>query len=404
MSATFSKVIRLIGKALSARVEDGDLILEMLSSKHIFEEIDALDDHYTIRVYSGGIEIYGREDLASTSQIVLHVQRVQSAQHFIANSLDALISYQGGVYLSRPPGDWYLIREKYRKGDASGGSPQVDGYLRLPYLLEFMREAFDFSAHEGVVERMIILGGHRFDLPIAMNAPSLELCPSRELIESVRDDVLSRPQRKAKERLFKKAVEAQLSDVAENNRFTVFLHHFDRIVRSYEASRDNFISEFEFDKLKERFESRRHEFILKIDGICGDLLTKVLAVPIAQALVVGQYKADGPVILNVALLLGSLIFTIIGAFFVANQIHSLSELRKTVVAERNEVELKHPDLHRRISDTYSAVLSRAKWYGRIIPWSVAVLLIISFGMSVMAFGKYPPGNSIELEPPSALQK
>lgn len=80
MSVHFSKVIRLIGKALSARVEDGDLILELISSRHLFDELDALSDHYTTRVYSGGTEIYAHEDLASVSQVVLRVQRVQSAQ------------------------------------------------------------------------------------------------------------------------------------------------------------------------------------------------------------------------------------------------------------------------------------------------------------------------------------
>ena len=129
--------------------------------------------------------------------------------------------------------------------------------------------------------------------------------------------------------------------------------------------------------------------MLKIDSVCSDLLTKVLALPVAQAIVVSQYK-DGAVLANLALVFGSAIVSLLGVAFISNQIHAIREIRKSAMRERDEVAERYPDLYKRIDGSYKQVIVRLALYARLLPAMVALLLLVSFLFSVSGYDQAAP--------------
>jgi hypothetical protein len=390
MPSLLQKLVSLTRESESASLQDDSLRLICHLSSDVLRSIKDIAQTKSVRLYKDGDEIFTEfDDMATGSIIELRISGVQTSVCHVAQNIHGFLAYQDGVFLSSSrPQEWYLIDEDFLSGEAAD-NPVVAAYERLPSFIALLREIFDFVAPHGTREKFVVLSGKKIEIPVAYTVEDLQEIPSNEAIDRVRDDVLSPPQAMAKKELFKRAVVRFLDDIDLYGRFARLTAGFDVVVRSYEANRDNFFSEFEFEKLAEQFERKRQEFMLKIDAVCGDLLTKVLAVPVGQAIVVSQYK-DAAVFGNVALLTGSTIFTLIGIAYVSNQVHSIREIRSNAKREKKEIEVKYPALHARVAGTYGAVLRRVNWYGRVVPALVTALLFAGFLVSLAGFNRMAP--------------
>lgn len=389
MATPIANVAALIEKGTLPELVNGDLRVVCEVDADLPQLLQDIHPQHSVRVFRDEIEIHDFDDLRLGDSVKVHVRKVQSAQAYVGESLDGMLSYQGGQFLVKEPREWYLIDESRMRGQVPA-SLAVQGYARVPEFLAFLRGVLDFVAPNGVIEVFVILVSRRLDVPVRYAAADLAKMPSIDEFEEVRDDVLANPQSRAKRELLKRAIVNFLEPVPENERFGALMRGFSSVKKSYEASRDNFLSDFEFEKLSERFEQRRQEFMLKLDGLCGDLLNKVIAIPIGQAVVVSQYKTGNAGLANAALLFGSALFTVIGFAFVINQVHSIREVRDSAKREVVEVESKFPSLYARIEHTYGAVLYRLRWYARLIPALVSLLLLAGFGFSVAGFDAVEP--------------
>lgn len=384
MSAQFERVVAVIRSA-EHRALDGDaVLLSIRLNEDLKATIEAIHGENAVRIFDvSGVEVY--DDFADLSVGVdykLSISKVQGYAFHISGSLREFLSFQGGRFLVDPPTVWYLLQEDYISGNLTLDD-RVSGFNRLPAFLKFIDGIADFSSPRGVKRIYAMLGGTKLAFPVECSAAELPLIPSEGDILALKEEVLLPPRVKAKVGLYKRAVIRYLDGVEESARFVALIRGFASIGEIYEASRDNYLSEFEFEKLNEQFERKRQEYMVKIDAVCGDLLTKVLALPVAQAIVVSQYKT-GADFANAALLFGSALLSVLGVAFVSNQVHAVKEIRKAAIRERDEVKLKHPELFGRIKSSYGSVIGRLRTYARLLPIIVSLLIFMSFLIS--AFG------------------
>jgi hypothetical protein len=392
MASSFEKLVSLVRKSDSAALLDHVLWLTFHITPGVLEEVVAIAENKAVRTYVDNAEVFDFEHLKDAKVVRCSISGVESHTAFVAQNLEKFLRHQGGIFLSTEhPDEWYLIDEDYWSVEQPSND-LLSAYKRLPGLLSFLKETFDFVAPDGVREKYILLAGSKIEIPISYSARDLARVPSDGALVELRDDIFSPPQVLAKKELFKRAVSRFIGSVDCDDRFVAMLGGFGIIAKSYSADRDNFFSEFQFDKLAEQFERKRQDFMLKIDSVCGDLLTKVLAVPIGQAIVVSQYKSGSEVFGNVALLAGSAIFTAVGMAFVLNQVHSIREVRASARREKDEIEIKYPALNQRVKNTYGSVLRRVNWYGRALPALVIILLAMGFVVSLAAYDRVEPCN------------
>ncbi len=403
MSVQFQRLVEIARSGRSAEVRGDSLRVTLAPTpqiKHLLEEVHEAGN--AIRLFKDGREIYvDFLDLDEMVEISITVARVQGAVFHIAHGIEDFLSYQGGRFLVDPPANWYLVGENYSSGEAAN-SDAVAGYLRLPNLLDLLDKVSDFSTSREVTRLYVFLAGERYDLPVVCGIEQLSFVPTDEEVEALREDVFGKPRMLAKKELLKRAMVRHFKPVTELGRFSALLASFSSIATAYEAARDNFVSEFEFEKLSEKFERKREEYMLKIDSVCSDLLTKVIALPVAQALVVSQYK-DGAGLANFALLFGSAMVAILGVAFISVQVHAIREIRKSALRERDEVRKNYPELYRRVQDSYGAVVFRLAVYGRFLPAAIGVLILASFLFSVSGYDQASPCSGCVSEMLSSMK-
>lgn len=389
MTVQLDRIVSVIRSGLRSVLIADALSVRIVAGVELLNTLEAIHDANTVRVFEGGVELYVELREIEIGRIVdVTVARVQTQSFHLAQNLAELVEYQDGRFLTHSPDAWYLIDEDFRSGEPAKNLG-IDGYNRLPEFLSFLGSVADFTSTHEVRRSYVFLAQERLDVPVVCGATALVQLPTSEEIRILVDEVLAPPQAKAKKGLYKRALLRYLDSVPDQGRFEALVRGFATVTKSFEASRDNFLSEFEFDKLNERFERKREEYMLKIDAVCGELLTKVLALPVAQAIVVSQYK-DGASLSNVALLVGSGIVAALGAAFVSNQVHAIREIRANAIRERQDVERRHPELHLRIRNSYDSVLHRLSVYGRVLPGIVFAVLLVSFLISLLGFDRVEP--------------
>lgn len=335
-----------------------------------FEGAPKLQEGQRLRVVVAGI---GRRD-----------------NRLVMQNLDSLLSYQGNALQGRPPTDFFLVREDYAAGEEPRDAA-VAGYVALPALLAFLREACDVELPlPGGQWAFVIVSGKRINLPIAYTAEALRTAPRPEQVAAAAEQVLSTPQKAEKRELFKRVLVRALQDLDENTRFTKLLTGFSGLIKSFEADRDHFLSEFAFEKLREQFERKRVDYLLKIDNAVSSLVGKVLAIPIGQAVVVSQLSPDEVKWFgNVALILGSFFFTVIGVLVFYSHLITLADLERDVQDEKNQAEAKYPALHSRVKESFDPVFKRAR-NARRIGWFACCFLVAGFLVSLAGFDRVPP--------------
>lgn len=389
MSVQLQRIVEVIRQGREPVVRGDLLYVFVRATPRIKELLADIHEGNAVRVFAGDVEQYEDfADLDDQADFRVSIAQIQGAVFHVAQDFASFLDYQEGRFLVEPPASWYLIKSNYLSGEVAK-SEEVKGYLRLPQFLELLEEVSDFCSVKDVVKFYVFLADQRFDLPIVCEPGALKKVPSVEAIEALREDVFVKPRQPAKRELLKRSMVRHMRSIEERSRFSSLLRSFPSVVASYEAARDNFVSEFEFEKLNEKFERKREEYMLKIDSVCSDLLTKVLALPVAQAIVVSQYK-DGALLANLALVFGSAIVSLLGVAFISNQIHAIREIRKSAKRERDEVAERYPDLYKRIEDSYKQVIFRLALYARVLPAIVGLLLLLSFLFSVSGYDQTAP--------------
>jgi len=390
VSAQFLRILAIARASTCARIDGEALIADVRICERLRVQLDEIHELNSVRVFDPtGVEIHDDFMVLEVGlKCRVHIARVQGSTFHFAENLGGLLAFQGGQYLYSRPAFWYLIEEDHAWDEATTNS-RILGLKRIGALVELLESAADIVTTQGVHKVFVFLGNERVNVPLQYAASDLEEVPGSEDIEASREELLTPPRVKLKLALYKGALARHLGSVEEKLRFVALMKGFSTIERAYSANRDNFLSEFEFEKLNEKFERKREEYMVRIDAICGDLLTKVLALPVAQAIVVSQYK-DGADFANAALIAGSFILSILGIGFVANQVHAIREMRAAAARERDEVKAKHPELFVRIKGSYGAVLTRLRFYARLLPITVSVLILLSFFISALGYDAVSP--------------
>ena len=385
MSAQFLRILSVARSSQCRRIVGEALVLDLRICEKVRNELHEIHESNNVRIFDlGGSEIH--DDFLSLPLGIdckAQIYRVQNSTFHFAENLERLIDFQGGQYLYARPIYWYLIKEDYAFGESATDS-RILGLQRVAMLIELLESLSDIVTAHGVYKVCVLLGTDRINIPVHYAARDLDIVPTCDAIEAMREELLSPPRVKLKVALYKGALARHLGAIDENLRFTAFLRGFSFVEQAYLANRDNFLSEFEFEKLNEKFERKREEYMVRIDAVCGDLLTKVLALPVAQAIVVSQYK-EGADFANAALLAGSFIISMLGIAFVSNQVHAIREMRAAAIRERDEVKEKHPELFHRIKRSYGAVVYRLRFYARLLPIAVNLLILLSFFVSALGY-------------------
>lgn len=390
MNAYFQALVQLLKASHVVALSHYELRLRCVASDRLRSLASELASEFspfpTVVHQDGAERLDGVAGLVDGQVFEIVVSRVTHNTRGVWRNLRDMLTWQHGTFLNRIPDEFYLVEEGYAS-DEAGAKPVVAAYQRIPKFLAFLQETSDARYEIADRDTFVIVTGKKINVPVLYTVDDLASMPAEALIDHATAVALSVPQKPEKLELLKRVVVRTLQDIDEKQRFSRLLISFPHVVSAFEADRDHYMSEFAFEKLRDSFERKKLDYVLKIDSAVSDLVGKVLAIPIGQAVIVSQYT-QGSNFANLALLVGAISFTAIGSLLFASHLSTLSELATEISAERDATEKKHPELFKRLKDVFDPLKRKAN-LGRAVAWLTLVLMLIGFALSVWGFLRVP---------------
>ena len=391
---TLDAISALVDSANDVRLVDEDLVFKFSRAELAITDFWRLDSQgLSPLVMQGHRETADIEGVDSREpcEVKIRLSELQRQSWGVWENLRSMLTWSGAILARLPPDDFYLLEGRCR-GSTSVQNAEVAGFLRLPAFFDFMQQVADVRHLVGEVESFVLVAGQKLSIPIRYHAEDLKAVPALERLNACKENILDPPHAERKLDIFKRAMVRVLRDVAEEGRFARLLHSFDNIVKSFEADWEHYLSEFAFEKLRDQYERKRIDYLLKVDAAVEGLAGKLLAIPVGLAVVVGQFDSEpAATIANVALGLGSLSFVLIGGLVCWSHLLTLSDLTRDAGAEHQQLRDKHPELHKRLKDTFDSVFKRIR-FARWVGWLVMLLLLAGFALSLWKFDQVPPSN------------
>lgn len=390
MNTHFQALVQLLRASHIVALSHFELRLRCVASdrlRSLASELASESSPFPTVVHQDGAERPdGTAGLVDGQLFEIVVSRVTHNSRGVWQNLRDMLTWQDGTFLNRLPAEFYLVDEDHSSAEPAT-KPEVAAYQRIPKFLAFLQETSDARYEIADRDTFVIVTGKKISVPVLYTVDDLASMPAEPLIDHATAVVLSAPQKPEKLELLKRVVVRTLQDIGQEQRFARLLISFAHVVSAFEADRDHYMSEFSFEKLRESFERKKLDYVLKIDAAVGDLVGKVLAIPIGQAVIVSQYT-QGANFANFALLAGAISFTAIGALVFYSHHSTLNELATEIAAEREATEKKHPELFERVKDVFGPVRRRAI-AGRVIAWFTLVLMLLGLALSVWGFLRMP---------------
>ena len=401
MTAPFVAIVSLSRLAHKKVFDDGLLSLWVNVSDQIDTLLDAVGEFRSPEVFVGGSQHFGKlSGLHSDQEVEIRISGLTSTTRAFAANLTSLLAFQSGIFLKEPAPEYYLVEEDYSNEETPLAGSAIESYKHIPRLLSFLERAADVASTSG--KTLVYLQDKRLDVEIKYLSSDLAFVPKPEEVDLLEAEIFSSPFASTKVGIFKRVLKRFLETVEPSSRLGQLMRTWPAVVESFHADFSLYESEFDFEKVREAFEQKKLDYILKLNSATSDSLTKLLAIPVAQGLLVSQMKPDASAVLaNWALLLGALVFAAIALLILLNHKHSIDQIGEEIKLDRQIVEQRYPAQYLRVKAMYASVASRAQlatWY----PWVLGAVLFLGTLFTVYAFLRVPPfGVALPVVPQSA---
>ncbi|OEC50634.1 hypothetical protein A7K61_23255 [Pseudomonas sp. AP42] len=315
-----------------------------------------------------------------------------SSTQVIANNVEMLLRYNQGEFLGKAPADYYLIEEDYASWELTTNESLL-AYQRTIKVIALLKSIADVTqAKANTAGEAIFFATRKIIMPLHYDVKSLANVPSDAEISKLRDELFQEHHKAARPDIFKRVITRFFDQELESDRFPQFLRRFREIKLAYDADFDLYISGFSFDKVREEFEKKKLDFVVKVNGASSDIMNKLIAIPVGQGLLASQMKSDTALVaVNWALLAGSIIFAVIALMLLASQVNTLMQIKQELAHERETLKQRANPTYLQLKGMIAALDRRINLHSYWIPTTLIVLLLVTTIITVSTFNYFTPG-------------
>ncbi len=322
----------------------------------------------------------------------------------VYRNLRALIGR--GRFLTVLPRAFYLIDEGIIV-PPDEGTATVRCYLRAVALTELLTQQADHIDHASGTPRLVFLHKVSIAVPVVYDEGNLSV--PIEGLEDLQTLLASPEHREQKRSILKAALYDLLATEKEGDRFRRLLRHIKELSQEFRERYQLFVSEFDFNEVREELEERRRDYLTRLNGAFNDVGAKLLSVPVAFYIAVTKMEplpvSGSPfeaLVLNSVVSLAVLIVCIYILMLLNSHRHTLMAtgqeyanlfdrwLGKLRFAEQKaQVQQTLDDLDRR--------RRRLLWYFRVTVFSVVGTLIITLALYLLRLFRWEDETWIALQ-------
>jgi len=183
---------------------------------------------------------------------------------------------------------------------------------------------------------------------------------------------------------------ASLMKIPElKNRFKHLLKNFEDLFVNYKKSHSLYLEKYSYTKFKSELDKEIIEYSKKIQSVINDAQSKLVAIPVAFLLIIGQFDLTGEKLyFNLALILSAFVFSVLIEVLLRNQFSALDFIKDDVTRFQSSVdEKKISVLGEDFTATFAklqVIYDKQKCYLNIIRVLVWLSPIFAIGLFILS--------------------
>jgi hypothetical protein len=260
---------------------------------------------------------------------------------------------------------------------------QIQNYLAFTKLISFLRIISDYQKGNEIVffqaKQLILTTDYSIN----------DLVEIKEL-DSLVNHIQESADKEERRIIFTNELIASLSKILEpNNRFSFLVKNFSDLTANYHKSHSLYLEKYSYQKFKSEIDKEIIEYSKKIQAVINDAQTKLVAIPAAFLLIIGQFDLTGEKLyFNLALILSAFVFSILLEVLLRNQFSALDFVKDDIDRFKNSVDDKKIGI---LGDDFTNVFtkinnlhSKQKSYLNIIRFLVWLTPVFAIGLFILS--------------------
>jgi hypothetical protein len=391
MSSPFESLVALCRLSKNPSIAGTNLHLKISKSAEAVSFYNSvLVDNWVTTLRVAGSEITNPFDsLEDGTEVELIISGMTRLKQVVANNVSAMLKAGNGVFHGEQPDRYYLIDENFASWE-NEEHQDVLAYRRALRLVAILKRLEDvFRARQGTAGELILISARKLVVPITYESTVLQRIASKSAIDQFEEDVFQEHHRDARKDIVKRVLVRFLDSVPENERFSDFMARLPELHQSFLADFDIYLSGFSFDKAREEFERKKLDFVVKINAATSDVMNKLIAIPVGQGLLVSQMKKEvGYELVNLALIVGSVVFVTMAVILIVNQIKTLRHVREELNAEKKILQEKARPTYDKLKGLIGSLEEKLEHHIFWVPIGLALLIAVTTAITFIAYFQF----------------
>jgi hypothetical protein len=261
---------------------------------------------------------------------------------------------------TREPDNYFVIEEKYAKGDANppAALKHYFNILRIVGLLKESAAFLDESAQE-----LVFIQNGRFSVPVLYSAEDALAVPP-DVADRLSAFFNGDAHQDQKLSILAGTIYDLTSSTPANERFRLILRSIDEITTKLKDGYRLFASGFSYDKVKGEIQDAKLEFTNKIHKTFSDIQNQALAIPVATVIVATQMKSaetfSPEFWVNSGVLFGCYIFVAISLLMLRNQAQTLRTIESEIQRQEAKIAKDHKAIEEMFEKDFGDLHARLK--------------------------------------------
>lgn len=314
----------------------------------------------------------------------LHFGAVRTAIGLVVPDVAALLNYSQ-VAAGIAEQAWYV-----NSIDAASWEPDKEFHRRLTLVGRLVKalegSASIFDPRKATLVFLRTSG--RFDIPVRYAESDLMQLDESATERLIADLELKDGHSAQRHEIGATAVSEMMAGVPLERRFAEMLRRMGELHQRFVDGYRLFASSFSYEKLRDQAEALRIEYSGKIHKTISDIQGQLLGIPISTIVVATQFKptagAPGQIWINLAVIVGAVIFFGLLLLSVWNQSQTLSVIEAEIDRHENALRKDNADIADRLDDVFPRLRKRALVH-HIALWGAVGLCLLGLLIGFAVF-------------------
>lgn len=346
---------------------EASIMLDNEELREILQDITQHPNDFGVTVESGNLEL--------GETLTLHVAppRLRMGQlHFSFN--DYLKNSKNRI---KEASNFFIVELNYHNKERES-LPIISKYRNVLRLITLFKECSAYLDETNA--ELVFVDTNVLKIPVNYTIEDL-VDLNDNLIQRLIANFAEDTHKEQKLTILASSIKSLCESKNKDSSFTYMLRDLGQLSESFQKGYKVFVSGFSYDKILDQLRVAKIEEMGKIHKVFSDIQNQILGIPVATIIVATQMKQangwDSQALINTAVVLGALFFTVMIIFVLFNQWQTLIAINEELKHKKEQAECNYKAIYADIKNTFDSLTVRLRVQKIIF---IVLGLIVSCGL------------------------